>query len=207
MALKSKWLFWLLAGFLIFDAGALALVLTAPEAPLGSQKTISSGTALVGGPFTLTRTDGKTVTDQDFRGKWMMVFFGYTSCPDACPTALNNMGVALQKLGQNADKLQPLFITVDPHRDTAETMSAYLESFDSRIIGLTGTQAQIDDVVKRYRVHVKLYTEQGQNYLVDHTSYFYIMGPNGKFVDVIDGGTPGEQLADEIRRLLVETST
>ncbi len=100
-------------------------------------KVITSGTAAIGGPFTLT-----------YRGKWLLIFFGYTYCPDACPTALNNISVALEKLGSGAAKLQPLFVTVDPRRDTRELMRDYLQSFDSRIIGLTGTQDQIDRVLK-----------------------------------------------------------
>src|SRR6266446_7445446 len=104
----------------------------------------SSSSGQIGGPFTLVATDGKTVTDQTYRGKWLFIYFGYTFCPDACPTALSNIGIALEKLGSEADKIQPLFITVDPKRDTLEVMADYLKSFDPRIVGLTGSQAQTD---------------------------------------------------------------
>jgi protein SCO1/2 len=108
----------------------------------------TSGVAAIGGPFTLVATNGENVSDQAYRGKWLLIFFGYTFCPDACPTALNNISLALERLGSDADKLRPLFITVDPQRDTREVLSDYLRSFDSRITGLTGTQNQIDRVVK-----------------------------------------------------------
>ena len=97
----------------------------------------------IGGPFTLTATDGTTVTDGTYRGKWLLVYFGYTSCPNTCPTVLIEIGTALATLGADAGKLQPLFITVDPQRDTAELLREYLQSFDPRIIGLTGTRSKL----------------------------------------------------------------
>jgi protein SCO1/2 len=157
----------------------------------------SSGTAAIGGPFSLVATDGKTVTDQTYRGNWLLIFFGYTFCPDACPTALNNISVALVKLGPRADKLQPLFVTVDPQRDTREVMADYLKSFDSRIVGLTGTRAQIDKVVKEYRIYVALQKSEtsGDDYLVSHSAYLYLMNPQGHFVNVIQGSEAGEDIA------------
>ena len=120
-------------------AGALgAAWVLLVEAP--APKVATSGTAAIGGPFTLVSTNDGNVTDQTYRGKWLLIFFGYTFCPDACPTALNNISVALEKLGADAGKLQPLFVTVDPQRDTREVLAEYLKSFDSRIVGLTGSQ-------------------------------------------------------------------
>src|SRR5258708_40214390 len=113
-----------------------------------------SSSAQIGGPFTLDAADGRTVTDQTYRGKWLLIYFGYTFCPDACPTALNNMSEALDKLGSDASKIQPLFITVDPKRDTPQVMADYLKSFDSRILGLTGSHTQPDIVAKAYRADV-----------------------------------------------------
>jgi len=168
---------------------------------------VRSGTALIGGPFALTTADGRAVTDQTYRGKWLMIYFGYTFCPDACPTALSNMSIALQKLGAEADGIQPLFITIDPKRDTAQVMSDYLESFDPRIVGLVGTQAQTDAVIKTYRLYVEPQKEAGDTYLVAHSAYLYLMGPDGKFVDVIDGATPGDQVADAVRKLIKDHST
>ncbi len=156
----------------------------------------------IGGPFTLVATDGKTVTDQTYRGKWLFIYFGYTFCPDACPTALNNISVALEKLGAEADKIQPLFITVDPKRDTPQVMGDYLKSFDPRIVGLTGSQAQTDGVAKAYRVYVAPQENGGDDYAVDHSAYFYLMDPQGKFVNVIAGDVPGDQMADKLRKMM-----
>jgi protein SCO1/2 len=166
-------------------------------------KVITSGTAAIGGPFTLVATNGEDVSDQTYRGKWLLTFFGYTYCPDACPTALNNISVALEKLGSDAAKLQPLFVTVDPHRDTREVMRDYLQSFDPRIIGLTGTLDQIDRVAKEYRVYVaqqKSESDEANNYLVSHSAYIYLIDPDGKFVNVIQSGEAGEDIAAWLRK-------
>src|SRR5882672_11119941 len=128
MTRRIKWIFVLFAVFAAFDVAALAtlmIVRRPPEAAI-SWKGVSTGIPDIGGPFSLTATDGRTVTDQTYRGKWVAIFFGYTSCPDACPTALSNMGVTLEKLGKDAGKIQPLFITVDPDHDTSLVMSAFL---------------------------------------------------------------------------------
>src|SRR5258708_33310118 len=169
-------------------------------------RVVTSGTAAIGGPFTLVSTNGEQVTEQRYRGKWLLIFFGYTFCPDVCPTALNNISVALENLGADAGKLQPLFVTVDPQRDTREVMRDYLKSFDSRIIGLTGPQDQIDLVVKEYRVYAapqKSETEGDDNYLVSHSAYVYLMDPQGKFVNVIQGSESGEEIAAWLRKQMV----
>src|SRR5258708_26771850 len=186
--------------FLIIFASALLAVgvFTAAVAfRIGSPmpKVTTSGTAAIGGPFTLVATNGEDVSDRIYRGKWLLIFFGYTFCPDACPTALNNISVALEKLGSDAAKLQPLFVTVDPHRDTRELMRDYLQSFDSRIIGLTGTPDQIDGVLKEYRVYVARQESSeadGNDYLISHSAYIYLMDPDGRFVNVIQSGEAGE---------------
>jgi protein SCO1/2 len=169
----------------------------------------TSGTAAIGGPFTLVSTNGDNVTDQTYRGKWLLIFFGYTFCPDVCPTALNNISVALEKLGADADKLQPLFVTVDPHRDTREVMAEYLKSFDSRIIGLTGPQDQIDRVIKEYRIYVASQkSDSGDgNYFVSHSAYLYLMDPQGKFVNVIQGSEGGQEIAAWLRKQMDHGTT
>ena len=196
----------------VVAAGALAVVgvlrvmgpaprtLTSGSAVVG--KTMRTGTAAIGGPFTLVSTNGENVTDQSFRGKWLLIFFGYTSCPDLCPTALANVSAALEKFGPDTSQLQPLFITVDPQRDTREVMANYLKSFDARILGLTGTQAQIDGVTKNYRVYVALDKSErgGDDYLVSHSAYLYLMDPRGKFVNVIEGKEDGEAIAAWLRK-------
>ncbi|WGS21085.1 MULTISPECIES: SCO family protein [unclassified Bradyrhizobium] len=191
----------LLLALVLAAVGALTTVgalLVAPPPP----KSITSGTAAIGGPFTLVSTDGKSVSDQSYRGKWLLIFFGYTFCPDACPTALTNISAALEKLGPDAGKLQPLFVTVDPQRDTPQVMAEYLKSFDPRIVGLSGTQAQIDSVLKEYRIYVarqKSEAEDG-NYLVSHSAYVYLMNPQGRFVDVAQGSESGEEIAEWLRK-------
>ena len=191
----------LLAGaislMVIATAGLAALMLIPASVP----KITSSLASAIGGPFELTAADGRTVTDQTFRGKWLLIYFGYTSCPDACPTALNNMGVALGLLGPEAATLQPIFITVDPKRDTREVLAEYLKSFDPRIVALTGTAEQIAAVVKEYRVYVSAHSESGGDYTVDHSSLYYLMNPDGKFVNVIPGDLPGDDMADWLRDL------
>jgi protein SCO1/2 len=155
----------------------------------------------IGGPFTLTSPDGTTVTDQTYRGKWLLVYFGFTSCPDSCPTALLEIAVALEKLGPDADKLQPLFITVDPRRDTPDVMGTYTQSFDSRIVGLTGTRQQIAAVAQEYGVY---YAPRNSgpgagDYVMDHSTYLYLMDAEGKFVRGFDADTPSERIAEVVR--------
>lgn len=171
-------------------AGLMHSTILRPEAPV-------AGTAAIGGPFTLVATNGQTVSDQTYRGKWLFIFFGYTFCPDICPTALANISIALKKLDSEASDLQPLFITVDPERDTAKVLDDYLKSFDPRIIGLTGPQPQIDKVIKEYHVYVERQQHDpgDQNYFVSHNGYVYLINPRGQFVNVIQGSEPGEKIA------------
>jgi protein SCO1/2 len=161
----------------------------------------------VGGPFTLMTSDGATVTDQTYRGKWLLVYFGYTFCPDTCPTMLNEIGTALEKFGPDAAKLQPLFITVDPQRDTPELLGKYVRSFDSRIIGLTGDPRQIAAVAQEYGAYYAPHKTGagGEDYLIDHSSYIYLMDPQGRFVRGFDADTSGDDIADKVR-LLMEQS-
>jgi protein SCO1 len=177
----------LMIGHALFDGG-------------GRPKVIATGTALVGGPFSLTATDGTTVSDQTYRGKWRVMYFGYTYCPDACPVALTTLSTALEKLGPDANKLQAIFVTIDPQRDTPEILTEYLKSFDNRIVGLTGTQAQIDGVVKEFRVYVAPQKTGGNDYLVDHSAYFFMMDQQGEFIDVLAPELSGEQIAQRLRK-------
>lgn len=166
-----------------------------------SPQTTSSGTASVGGPFTLVDQQGRTVTDESFRGRWMLVFFGFTHCPDVCPTALNDMSAVLAELGPAADKVQPIFVTVDPERDTVEAMSQYVANFDPRIVALTGTPEQISQAAKAYRVYYKK-VPQGDDYTMDHTGILYLMDPQGRFMTHFTPNTPPADMAARIRKLL-----
>ena len=131
--------------------------------------------------------------------------FGYTFCPDACPTALNSMGVALDRLGANAATLQPVFITVDPKRDTRESLAEYLKSFDPHIVALTCSEEEIAAVVKEYRVYVGVEPGHGGDYIVNHSSLYYLMNPDGKFARVIAGDVSGEELAERLRHWINKT--
>ena len=160
--------------------------------------------SMVGGPFALVDGDGKKVTDQDFRGKYMLVYFGYTFCPDVCPTSLNTVSDALDKLGPKADRIQPLFITVDPSRDTPAVVKQYAAAFGPRIQGLTGTPAQIEAVGKTYRVYYKENRTSGgsNDYTMDHSSVLYLMGPDGAFIAPVRAEQSGEELAAVLRKLV-----
>jgi protein SCO1 len=168
----------------------------------------SSPPVTVGGPFTLTASDGTVVTDQTYAGKWLLVYFGFTSCPNTCPTALLEITATLKALGFDADKLQPLFITVDPRRDTPAVMEKYTQSFDPAIIGLTGTEEQIAAVAKEYGAYYAAHrTGPGpDDYVFDHSTYFYLMDPQGKFARGFDTDTPGEDIAEAIRELMARSA-
>jgi protein SCO1 len=155
----------------------------------------------IGGPFTLTSPDGATVTEQTYLGKWLLVYFGFTSCPDTCPTALLEIAAALTRLGPDADKLQPLFITVDPSRDTQAVMGNYTQSFDSRIVGLTGTAQQIAAVAQEYGVYYapRKNGSGAEDYVMDHSTYLYLMDTEGRFVRGFDADTPGVRIAEAVR--------
>ena len=161
----------------------------------------------VGGPFTLTAPDGTTVTDETYRGKWLLVFFGYTSCPDICPTTLYEIAAAIEELGPDAAKLQPIFITVDPERDTPDVMGKYTGAFHPRIVGLTGSPQQIAAVAREYGAYgARHKTGAGaEDYVVDHSTYIYIMGPQGKFVRGLDSDTPAGRIADTLRKIMAQS--
>jgi protein SCO1/2 len=159
----------------------------------------------VGGPFTLVNQDGKPVTNADFRGKYMLIYFGYTFCPDVCPTALTEVGQALDKLGKDADKLVPIFITVDPERDRPVHLKEYVAFFHPRMQGLSGSVEQVASAAKAYRVYYAKAREKGSgddDYLMDHTSITYLMGPDGKFLAHFGHGTSADAIAERIRKLL-----
>ena len=154
------------------------------------------------GHFTLSTVDGRTVTEENYRGKWLLIYFGYTSCPDSCPLTLNGIGIALDKLGPLAEKVQPLFVTVDPERDTVAVMTEYLKSFDPRIVGLSGTQAQIAAAARQFHVYVRARQLGNGEYTVDHSSFLYVIAPDGSFAKLLTADLPGHQLAEELRQLV-----
>lgn len=157
------------------------------------------GTALVGGPFQLVNQDGQPVDEKMLKGKWSAVFFGFTYCPDVCPTTMTAMGAAQKLLGPKADKLQVVFISVDPERDTPAQLKTYLsnEVFPKGTIGLTGTPEQVAAAGKAYRIYFKKNGE-GSDYLVDHSTAVYLMNPKGQFDRVIPYGVSPEEIARQI---------
>jgi protein SCO1/2 len=153
--------------------------------------------------FSLPDLSGKTVTQADFAGKVTAVFFGFMYCPDACPTHLTRMAEVRRLLGARGDKLQLVFITVDPERDTVEHMAAYVAAVDERLWGLTGSAAQVAQAAKAYRVFYRKATPQGGGeYLVDHTSLVYLMGPDGTYRAHFTHETTPERMAEILRKNL-----
>ena len=172
----------------------------------GGKKAGTAFTVSIGGPFTLVDDNGKTVTDADFHGRFMMIFFGYTSCPDLCPTALSEISEALDSLGDIADRVVPVFVTIDPQRDTPENLKDYVGNFHPRLVGLTGTPQQIAAVAKAYGVfYVKLEGDGDQpadpeDYFMGHTGFTYLMGPDGKYLNTFSGGAPPQEMARDVKR-------
>ena len=189
----------LLAGLVILGVGAF-LALSLHETPRGAAGTLLA--SAIGGPFRLVDQNGKTVTDGDLKGKWSLVYFGYTHCPDACPTALNDISIALDGLGPKRDAVRPVFITVDPERDTAEVLKAYVTSFDAPIMALTGTPEEIAQAAKEYRVYYAKHPEAGGDYSMDHSSVIYVMDPEGRFTASFTHEDTPEDIAERLKKLL-----
>jgi len=160
------------------------------------------GGLAIGGPFTLEDGAGHTVTDRDLRGRYALVYFGYTYCPDVCPTTLNEVAEALARLGSRAERLQAVFITVDPQRDTPQVVHDYAAAFSPRILGLTGTPAQIAQVAREYRVYYAPHRtgEGAGDYTVDHSSILYLMDPDGRFLAPIRTDESGEAMATDLAK-------
>jgi protein SCO1/2 len=180
--------------------GAYALLLNSGP----GDRVETSGKALVGGPFTLVDASGKTVTDQNFRGRYMLIFFGFTHCPDICPAELQVMAAALDQLGDKAKKVVPIFITLDPERDTPEAVGAYVKNFSPNIVGLTGSMDAISAAAKAYRVSFSKFQDPtgGENYTIDHSAFAYLMGTDGEYITHIPYGTSVAQMVDILNRYL-----
>ncbi len=160
----------------------------------------SAQTADIGGPFTLSDTNGHVVTQDALKGKWTAVFFGYTYCPDICPTTFQVLGRAQKLLGSKADNLQFLFITIDPARDTPQVLAAYVKSggFPSRVTGLTGTDAQIAQAAKVYKAAYQKLPPKNGTYAMAHTSVVYLMNPKGQFAIPLTADMSPKDVADQI---------
>jgi protein SCO1 len=187
------------AGILVVAAGVL-LALALRETPRGA-----AGTALasaIGGPFHLIDQNGKPVSDADLKGKWQLVFFGYTHCPDACPTALNEISLALDRLGMKRDEVEVVFITVDPERDTPDALKSYVQSFDAPIIALTGTPDAVAQAAKAYRVFYAKHPRGDGDYDMDHSALIYVMNPEGRFTATFTPDSSADAIAQRLEKLI-----
>jgi cytochrome oxidase Cu insertion factor (SCO1/SenC/PrrC family) len=201
----------------VHSMAALSIALLAMLAPLAhaedddtrpltageSMEAVMSGQGRIGGPFTLTDHTGKLRTDADFRGKFLLVYFGFTHCPDICPTDLMAIGGALKTLGPLADQVRGLFITVDPKRDTPELLARYVESFHENVVGLTGDERAISRTARSYKVYFNKVPGKGEDdYGFDHSAYIYLMDRDGKFVGVFPPSTSSDRIVAALKPLL-----
>ena len=178
----------------------------------------SSGTPSIGGAFTLVDHNGNTVSEKDFAGRHMLVFFGYPNCPDVCPLTLNTLTEVLDKMGKDADKIRPVFVSVDPRRDSPKVIKEYLSNFHKSFIGLTGTAAQVTAAKRTFRIYSQIHQDPDQqpdstykdpnkdankdDYLVDHSSVSYLMGPEGKFKTFVRHSAKADAVLAKIKKHL-----
>jgi protein SCO1/2 len=190
-------LFALATAFALLSAGLIWYVTA--EAPTATTDQAASS---AGGPFVLTDQNGHRRSDRDFRGQFVLLYFGYTFCPDVCPTTLQTMADALAKLGPQSVNVTPVFVTIDPERDTPAILKKYLSGFGPRFVGLTGNLAEIARVAHAYRVYFAKHPAPGGGYSVDHSSVLYLLGPDGKLVTVLDATPDSNALAAALRTRL-----
>ena len=198
MKVRTAQILLIVAGFLAGAASiVLVLVLVTGRDPMPTARA-----SAIGGPFQLTDQNGRMMTDQDLRGHPFLVFFGFTHCPDVCPTTLFEVSEVLGKLGPDAARMTALFVTIDPERDTPAAMKDYLSNFNPRLIGLTGDPAAIAAIAKEYRVYVKKVPLDHGDYTMDHTALVYLMDKDGRFVAPFNLKRSTEDAAAELRRYL-----
>ena len=186
--------------------GAILTVYLAPKqgfatvGTTGESEFVKPGSVPIGGSFTLVDHTGKSVTEADFRGRFMLVYFGYSWCPDICPTELLVMSQAVDLLGDAGEQVQPIFITIDPARDTVDSLAKYVVNFHPRLTALTGSEAEIGAVADAYKVYYKKgeELESPDDYLVDHTDVMYLMGPDGNFLEHFQRGWRPVEIAQMI---------
>jgi len=184
---------------LLVAALAGGLIWHESESVPGLGRTITTGSAQVGGPFQLIDQNGNPRSLADFRGKYVLIYFGYSFCPDVCPTTLGVMQEALDRMGTDANRIVPVFVTVDPERDTPAVLKTYMAAFGPRFVGLTGSAGQIAAVEKEYRVYAKKQPLPGGGYGMDHSSVIYLMGPDGRLVTFYDELVLPKDLAKDLK--------
>jgi protein SCO1 len=186
-------------GLLVLAAGAV-FGLSMQDGPKGA-----AGSALasaIGGPFRLTDQNGKPFTDADLKGKWNLLFFGYTHCPDTCPTVLNEIALALDKLGKGRDQVRVIFISVDPERDTPDVLKSYVQSFDAPIVALSGTADELKQAANDYRVYYAKHPRPDGGYDMDHSAVIYVLDPQGRFTATFTPDAQADAIATRLQKLL-----
>lgn len=189
----------------VISAG-LSAVLVSRAKDAGGQAS-SRGEALIGGPFSLVNHEGERVSEQDFQGRHMLVFFGYTHCPDVCPLGLQVMSQAVDLLPREvAEEVVPVFVTVDPARDTVPVMKGYVELFHPQLVGLTGSGEEVDGMLKAYRVYArKAERADSTEYLMDHSAFTYLMGPEGGYLTHFSHDVSAEEMAARIEKAVASS--
>ncbi len=191
---------WVAAATLLLGGGMTVAADAGEPSAEELVQALLSGKAPVGGPFDLVDHTGQRRTDADFRGKLLLIYFCFTRCPDACPTELLAISLALDKLGRATDAVQPLFITVDPERDTPAVLADYVASFHPRLVGLTGEPAAIKTLAHAYKTFfARSAGGSAGNYSIDHTGFIYVVGPDGRYRDFLPPQLAPEQIADAIK--------
>ncbi len=204
--------FYLLLAIVVVAAGLGLRALIGQQVPKGSdgaavviKKSKSTGTPSIGGAYTAVNQNGEAVSEKTYFGKHVLIFFGYTFCPDVCPTTLTTFSTVMDLLGKDAEKVQSIFVTVDPARDTPENLKSYLTHFHKSFVGLTGNSQQIEQIKKVFRIYA---TKSGQDekdpedYAMDHSSVSYLMGPDGKFLTFFSYGIEAEAIATKLKEFL-----
>ena len=182
--------------FILLVAGGLGVTLIWQGTNSGG----AGGKALIGGPFSLVNQSGERVTEKDFEGRFMITYFGYTFCPDFCPLGLSTITEALDLLEEDqADRITPVFFTVDPARDTVEVMADYVANFHPAMVGLTGSDDEIAAAAKAYRIYYAIPNKDEEDYAVDHSTFIYLMGPNGDYVAHFSHSATPEEVAERLK--------
>ena len=195
-----------LAGALLLGVASLGYAQTTAQSKAESTRLMSelmSGKGQVGGPFTLLDHTGKKRSLAEFKGKVVLIYFGYMFCPDICPTDLSNLAALLKRLGKDGDQVQTIFITLDPARDTPELIGKYVQHFDKRILGLRGTEQQTKQVATQYKTFYEKVSLKGNQYVIDHTAFIYIVNRAGKYLAFFPPGTSPERMEVMVREALV----
>jgi protein SCO1/2 len=193
---------------LIAAAAAAILVLVAAGLIVVAYRDQAKGVAggplasLIGGKFSLIDDNGKPFTEADLKGKWHLVFFGYTHCPDVCPTALNDLSLALDKLGAKKSKVGIVFVSVDPDRDTPAVLKSYVKSFDGPIVGLTGTPAAVAQIAQDYKVYYAKHPRADGGYDMDHSALIYVMDPEGRFTATFTPDDSEDTIVSRMAKLI-----